>query len=115
MIAFSKEVCERKTRIFGSRGELEGDMETATIKHFDFATQKSTIYKPEEEFRSVSKTKMMGHGGADYFLMKSFVAAIAKNDPSKVLTNAKDTLMSHLAVFAAEKSRLENKIYDLSW
>jgi len=34
MIAFSKEICVRKTRIFGSHGELETD--GITIKVFDF-------------------------------------------------------------------------------
>ncbi len=45
MIAFTKEVCQRKTRLFGTMGEIEGD--GTTIKHFDFRTQRpaSTLLK----------------------------------------------------------------------
>lgn len=109
MIAFSKDICERKTRIYGTKGEIEGDGHT--IKHFDFLNRKTTEYT--EEFKL--NTKMTGHGGADYYLMKSFVEAVAFNDPSKILSNARETLMSHLAVFAAENSRVNQKIVDLSW
>jgi predicted dehydrogenase len=38
MVAFSEEVCVRKTRIFGTHGELTGN--ERTIKIFDFRTQK---------------------------------------------------------------------------
>jgi len=109
MIAFSEEICVRKTKIFGTRGEMEGNGETS-IKVFDFLTQESTVYHPENK-----KTSLTGHGGADYYLMRTFVDAVSSNDPSKILSNAQETLRSHMVVFAAEKSRLESQVKDISW
>jgi len=60
MIAFSEEICVRKTRIFGTRGELEADGQNK-IKVFDFLTQKSTYFSPDSP-----ATAMGGHGGGDY-------------------------------------------------
>eukprot|EP01114_Cavostelium_apophysatum_P021009 TRINITY_DN7203_c0_g1_i1.p1 TRINITY_DN7203_c0_g1~~TRINITY_DN7203_c0_g1_i1.p1 ORF type:complete len:443 (-),score=68.08 TRINITY_DN7203_c0_g1_i1:26-1321(-) len=111
MIAFSKEICIRKTRIYGTKGEIEGDGHTIT--HFDFLTRKSESFAPDDDFKI--ETQLTGHGGADYHLMSSFVEAVSLNDPSKILSNADETLRSHLIVFEAEKSRLENSVRDLSW
>jgi len=109
MVAFSEEICVRKTKIFGTKGELEGNGET-TIKVFDFLTQKSTVYD-----LSLKTTQLSGHGGADYYLMRTFVDAVSSNDPNKVLSNSQETLRSHLIVFAAEKSRLESQLQDITW
>jgi len=111
MIAFSQEICVRKTRIFGSLGQIEGDGEV--IKHYDFLTEKTTSYNPDADVKI--ETQLNGHGGADYHLMNSFIEAIRTNNPSKILSNAEQTLQSHLGVFAAEKSRLTSKIVDLEW
>ena len=45
--------------------------------------------------------------------MDSFVRAVAKDDPSQVLTGPEETLESHLIVFAAEKARRENRVVTL--
>ena len=55
-------------------------------------------------------SKMLGHGGADFFLVARFLRAVANQDPSLVLTGIKDSLRSHKLVFAAERSRLNNSI-----
>ena len=51
-----------------------------------------------------------GHGGADFYLMESFIKAICYNDASLVLSGIKDSLRSHKLVFAAERSRLNRTI-----
>jgi len=111
MVAFSQDVCIRKTRIFGTKGQIEGD--SSTITHFDFLTKQEKSYRPDDDFNV--KTTLTGHGGADYFLMKSFIEAVIANDPSKVLSSAQETLRSHVAVFAAENARVEDKIVKLDW
>jgi len=106
MIAFSEEVCVRKTRIYGTMGQL--DCDGTTIRVFDFRdTEHPQTYVPESEF---TRSKMSGHGGGDWYLMDSFLAAVAFNDPSKILSGPKETLESHLLVFAAEKARRENDV-----
>ena len=49
MTAFSKQVCERYTRITGSKGEIkwEGKPDGACIEVYDFLTNKQTYVKPD--------------------------------------------------------------------
>ena len=42
--------------------------------------------------------------------MDAFVAAVAAGDRSLIRSGAMESLDSHLAVFAAERSRLERRI-----
>ncbi len=106
MTAFNEAVY-RKTYIFGTRGELFCDGKI--IRHYDFLTDKTRIITPD-----IPKYEFMdGHGGGDYELIKTFIEAVAENDPNKIRSGPQETLDSHLLVFAAEKSRLENKVVNL--
>ena len=53
---------------------------------------------------------MGGHGGGDGGLMDGFVRAVAAGDPSSILSGARETLESHLMVFAAETARREDRV-----
>ncbi|XP_034001407.1 uncharacterized protein zgc:154075 isoform X2 [Trematomus bernacchii] len=107
MVAFTEEICKRKTTIYGSKGELSCDGHEVRV--FDFLTQRSTKRSPlsgaPRRFMSMS-----GHGGADYYLMDAFVSAVANNDPSLIRSGPEETLLSHLLVFEAERSRLEGRV-----
>jgi len=99
---------DRKTRIFGTLGHLEGD--GRYIHHFDFLSdRKETI---DTKVQS-DGTMLSGHGGGDFHLMKSFVSAVAGNDQSQILSGPVETLESHLIVFAAERSRMGGKIVEV--
>ncbi len=98
---------ERRTRIFGTRGEISGD--SHVLKVGDFLTDKTTTIDTRTEDAAAAS----GHGGGDYGLMQAFVGAIATGDRSKILTGPEDTLATHLTVFAAEKSRLTGKVVSL--
>jgi len=41
------------------------------------------------------------------------VAAVATGDPKKILSGSRETLESHLMVFAAEKARLTRRVVKL--
>lgn len=109
MIAFSEEICQRKTKIFGSRGELTCE-DSNSVSVFDFVARSTTRY---ECAPPPSGTRLLGHGGADFFLMDAFVRAAAANDPSLVATGPADALASHSLVFAAEHARLERTVVEL--
>lgn len=94
----------RKTRIFGSRGELCGD--GSEIRIFDFLSEQTTTIATHAS----DGTILGSHGGGDYKWMDRFVTALAENDPTKILSGPDDALASHLLVFAAEKARRENKV-----
>ncbi|KAJ3497551.1 hypothetical protein NLG97_g1816 [Lecanicillium saksenae] len=102
MSAFTESVCQRGTRIQGTKGELIGDMTTFDV--FDFLTRTNKHYAP----------KLDGgyHGGGDTGLARAFVSAVAHGDQSVLHVTIDDILDSHLLVFAAEKARKENCVVD---
>ncbi len=106
MTAFNQ-AAHRKTRIFGTRGELYGDGEN--IEHFDFMTDKTTVISTVES----DGTQLGGHGGGDYGLMDRFVAAVCEQNPNLVLSGPDESLETHRMVFAAERSRRNHTVEDL--
>ncbi|XP_075461159.1 uncharacterized protein LOC142497361 isoform X2 [Ascaphus truei] len=102
MMGFTKSVGVRTTTIYGTRGELycRGN---GPVEVFDFVTNKTTPY-PYMKY-SCMPMNLMGHAGADFYLMDSFISALSNNDPSLIQTGPDETLRSHLLVFEAEKSR----------
>lgn len=104
MVSTTKDVCIRKTRIFGTKGQLEIDGNE--IEHYDFLSKKLTKMDPPSD--QPFDSKMTSHGGADWHLMNGFITAIEKNDSSFILSGPQETLRSHLLVFEAERSRLLN-------
>jgi predicted dehydrogenase len=98
----------RKTRIFGTKGEIYGDGSKLHI--FDFLTDKTEVVDTNI---ASDNSILSGHGGGDFGIMDSFVTALATGDKSKILSGPDETLESHLMVFAAEKSRLTGKTVKL--
>ena len=90
----------RRTRIFGTRGTLEGDGYTVSV--FDFLTgQTSTqqIVDPDEpEARDA-------HLGADGALTRAFLTAVRTQQPDLILTSPAESLATHAIVWAAERAR----------
>uniref|UniRef100_A0A3P9L406 Zgc:154075 n=1 Tax=Oryzias latipes TaxID=8090 RepID=A0A3P9L406_ORYLA len=106
MVAFTEEICKRKTTIYGSKGELSCDGHQ--IRVFDFLTQKSTKITASRD--APGHFGKGGHGAADYHLIDAFISAVANNDPSQIRCGSEETLTSHLLVFEAERSRLESRV-----
>jgi len=108
MTAFTKELCERFTRITGSRGEIKWDgAAEGPILVYDFLTQTQTEVQPD---LIAPPARTRGHGGADFFLVNSFTKAVANNDPSMIRSGPAASLASHMMVFNAEVSRLNQKV-----
>ena len=110
MVAFTEQVCQRTSRIFGSHGELTWTGED-TLVHYDFLTQKRTVY---DETDLTGAGIMGGHGGADFFAMDSFIRALSLNKPELIGTGPEDSLASHLIAFAAETARKENRVCQIN-
>ncbi|KAM6924617.1 putative oxidoreductase YteT [Xenentodon cancila] len=106
MVAFTEEICKRKTNICGSKGELSYDGHE--IRVFDFLSQSSTKHTASSDVPW--QFGLSGHGVADYHLIDAFISAVAKSDPSLIRSGAEETLMSHLLVFEAERSRVESRV-----
>jgi len=98
----------RKTRIHGTRGEIYGDGRNITVTDF-LSDQSDTI-----DTASSDATIAGGHGGGDDRIMAAFLAAVANNDPSAILSGPLDTLETHLAVFAGERARRNGTVETIS-
>ena len=90
----------RKTRIFGTRGMLEGDGYTVSV--FDFLTGRTTTTQVVDPTDPLAGE---GHLGADAALTRSFLAAVREGDPGRVLTSPAVSRHTHAIVWAAERSR----------
>ena len=95
----------RRTRLFGTRGELDGDGETVRV--YDFLTETTEVLSAHTPGDA---TAGGGHGGGDWGLMDAFVRAVATGDRAHVLTGPRESLEAHLAVFAAERARREGVV-----
>ena len=102
MVAHTQLICERQTRLHFAHGELVGDMSSFTVT--DFRTRRTARHTPRNEGG--------GHGGGDLGLISTFVDAVRTGQQELLGTDVSDVLRSHLAVFAAEKSRREGIVVD---
>lgn len=92
----------RRTRIMGSKGDIAGDMETFVMTNFK--TRKQTAWE----------LKTDPHGGGDYYLVKDWVQAVYQQDRTLLSSTIDVSIESHLMAFAAEKSRLNRTIEEVT-
>lgn len=97
----------RKTRLFGTKGYIEGD--GSEIKIYDFLTDSTEVIDTNASESGITG----GHGGGDQGLMDAFISAVRNNDRTKILSGPEETLESHLMVFAAEQARKQNKVMEM--
>jgi predicted dehydrogenase len=108
MTAFT-EAAHRRTQLFGTQGELSGDGET--IRVYDFLTRSERVLTPAA---AGGMDAGEGHAGGDAGLMDAFVAAVAAGNPDLIMSGPGESLASHLAVFAAERARLNGTVEPVS-
>lgn len=112
MIAFTEKQCERRGRIYGTKGEMDYDGKTIGV--YDFASKQTQNHHPRQTGGE--------HGGGDNGLAQQYVKAIdaVKNQNQAVDEAQKthigctleDIIRSHAMVFAAEEARKEKKVLD---
>jgi hypothetical protein len=112
MIAFTEKQCERRGRIYGTRGEIEYD--STTIKVHTFSTGHTVTHSPH--------LAGGGHGGGDEGLVRQFLrAANAVHNEAMPAAQAQreflgcdleEAFRSHAVVFAAEEARREGKVVE---
>ncbi|MBT3200570.1 MAG: Gfo/Idh/MocA family oxidoreductase [Phycisphaerales bacterium] len=98
----------RKTRIHGTRGEIYGDGEKIIVTDF-LTDQTETI-----DTSAADGTMAGGHGGGDDGIMLAFLGAVSGDTPEAIVTGPQESLETHLAVFAAERARLNGSVETIS-
>lgn len=91
----------RRTRIMGSMGDINGDMENFTLT--SFRTGKKLTWSMKTD----------SHGGGDHPMVKDWVQAVGQQDPSLLSSSIDISVESHIMAFAAEKSRLNKTIENI--
>lgn len=112
MVAQTTKQCDRYSNFYGEHGEIYADSTKIVVENFEAKTRET--YHPTIED--------LGHGGGDIGLTRQFVLALDKVKNGQMGTRlAQDELIgctleeilrAHVAVFAAEEARLENKTVD---
>lgn len=92
----------RRTRVMGSTGDIVGDMNSFVLT--DFRSGQKTEWKQSTD----------GHGGGDWRLVANWIQAIAEKNQALLSSTIDQSIESHLMGFAAEKSRLEKKVADIT-
>ncbi|WP_392673602.1 Gfo/Idh/MocA family protein [Streptomyces sp. LN785] len=108
MTAFTQ-LEHRRTRIFGTRGVVEGDGDSVRVH--DFVTDRTEEYRTSDDHIGASAAD--GHGGGDDALVEAFLAAVASGDPSTLISDARTSLAGHRVVWAAEHARHSGTVVSL--
>lgn len=102
MCAYSNRIY-RQIKIMGTRGELEGDMDSNKLRLWEFGKE------PEWIDISTMASDFSGHGGGDFRMVRDVLDLLQGKDADmNTLTSIERSLESHLVAFAAEDSRLHN-------
>ena len=112
MVASTEAQCERRGRIYGTRGEISYD--SRSIRVFDFASKQAMVHSPEQPGG--------GHGGGDRGLAQGFAKAVtAVKEQLMSVEEAQEgflgctfeeVIRSHGIVFAAEEARKNKTVVD---
>ncbi|KAI4258720.1 MAG: hypothetical protein L6R42_004940 [Xanthoria sp. 1 TBL-2021] len=112
MIAQTEKQCERRGRVYGSKGEIEYDGKM--IRVYDFETSKAQVHYPHQAGG--------GHGGGDEVLTRQFIRAMEATERNgtrrdeaqreQIGCTLEDIIRSHAMVFAAEEARRDRKVID---
>lgn len=91
----------RRTRIMGSSGDINGDMESFTLT--SFRTGKKLTWSMKTD----------AHGGGDHPMVRDWVQAVGQQNPALLSSSIDVSVESHIMAFAAEKSRVNKTIEDI--
>lgn len=103
MTGFTPQI-DRCTHICGTQGYIHCD--SHKITHYDFLSDRTTIYDSEKEIPGPSDL----HQGGDIRLFECFTLAILHNAPSLIISNLETSFASSMLVFKAEQARKEDKV-----
>ena len=99
----------RYIRIFGTKGELVGDMKDSTIRVYDFGTKEWTdvaVTAPDESI-------IGGHGGGDLGLVKELHEYMDGQYTGYRCADIVTSVKNHLIGFAAEQARHNGTVEDM--
>lgn len=106
---------DRYLHIVGTMGEIEGKLEENKFVLRRYAKDRfdGTVEIIDISNEVINNAKYGGHSGGDFAIMRDLVAYYNGDSQSVSITKLSDSVNGHLCIYAAEKSRKENKIVQL--
>jgi predicted dehydrogenase len=95
--------CNRNIRLYGTEGEVRGDLLRNTIDVYSFHSG-TTEHIELHSYQDL-------HGGGDHGIIHDFVEVLRGG--GQKLTTVQNSLESHIIAFAAEESRRTGKLVDI--
>ncbi len=98
----------RLMRIVGTRGEIEGSIETSkfTLYKYDFET---AGYTAREIDVAAQVAESDNHAGGDDGIIRDFVSMINGGETSVSCTKIQDSILGHTCVYAADASMVKQE------
>lgn len=119
MCGFTKGI-SRTIKLMGSHGQLEAKLEDNTTSINLYKFQNAGFIKPDQDKYPFCvnipvnvNEDIHGHGGGDHRLVADFINNV-RSKSTNMLSSARNSVYSHIMAFAAEKSRLENRVVNIS-
>ncbi len=108
MQGFTNEI-DRRIRIFGTKGEINGRFNKGEIEILLFGKDRILIDIKNDIFAIFE-----GHGGGDIRMLDEFAKMLSDTNYNELSTSAEDSLESHIMAWAAEQSRITNSVVDMN-
>lgn len=105
----------RFIHIVGTMGEIEGVLETNTIKVRKYERKCLMGVDETIDVHPINNVKFGGHSGGDYAIMHDLVRYLNGDKGSISITSIEDSVNGHLCVYAAEKSRKTQTFVDVKY
>lgn len=105
----------RFIHIVGTMGEIEGVLETNTIKVRKYERKYLMGVDETIDVHPINNVKFGGHSGGDYAIMHDLVRYLNGDKGSISITSIEDSVNGHLCVYAAEKSRKTQTFVDVKY
>lgn len=102
----------RRIRIMGTKGVLDANAWDPYITYHDLVTKKTEQISVNDAI--LGDSILSGHGGGDSGIMNSLYEMLCGKVSADELSNISISVKNHKIVFAAEKSRLEGRVVNLS-
>jgi predicted dehydrogenase len=102
----------RRIRIMGTQGVLDAFAWDPVITYHNLVTKETETININDAV--LGDSILSGHGGGDSGIMNSLYDMLCGNAKYEDLSNISISVKNHATVFAAEKSRLEGRVVDLS-
>lgn len=102
----------RRIRIMGTKGMIDAHAWDTTITYQNLMTQQTEKINVNDMV--IGDSILSGHGGGDSGIMNSLYDLLTGKADANDLSNISISVKNHATVFAAEKSRLEGRVVEIS-